>query len=372
MITKVTLRKKPISKGRESLYLDFYPAIIHPESGKKTRREFLKLYILKKPKTPIEKESNKQTLWIADQIRQKRENQLNKPEVYDEFEREKLKLKEIGKQSFTAYFKSLMDKRKGTNYQSWLSAYKHLNNFNDNIIFADITEKLCKDFKEHLINEGSISQNTAAAYFNKFKAVLREAFNDGYLQTDINAKIPSIKEEETYREFLTENELNKLIETPCNNDTLKRAALFSALTGLRHVDIKNLTWKQHEYFEGHGHFIRFRQQKTGQPERHPISDDAYKLMGAPKEPEKKVFEGFEYSAYQNKHLHQWIGAAGITKKITFHCFRHTYAVLQLAAGTDIYTVSKMMGHKDLKTTQIYAKIVDENKIKAANKIKLNL
>jgi site-specific recombinase XerD len=94
-------------------------------------------------------------------------------------------------------------------------------------------------------------------------------------------------------------------------------------------------------------------------------------LNEPGEPTAKVFDGLEYSAYQNKHLFQWIGAAGITKDITFHCFRHTFATLQLFNGTDIYTVSKMLGHKDLKTTQIYAKIVDETKREAANKIKLN-
>ena len=69
---------------------------------------------------------------------------------------------------------------------------------------------------------------------------------------------------------------------------------------------------------------------------------------------------------------QWIGAAGITKDITFHCFRHTYAVLQLANGTDIYTVSKMLGHRDLKTTQIYAKVIDRSKKEATNKIILDI
>ena len=88
--------------------------------------------------------------------------------------------------------------------------------------------------------------------------------------------------------------------------------------------------------------------------------------------DEPVFEGLKYSAYHNKHLFQWIGAAGITKNITFHSFRHTYATLQLFHGTDIYTVSKMLGHKDLKTTQIYAKIVDDTKRKAANKIKLDM
>jgi site-specific recombinase XerD len=85
-----------------------------------------------------------------------------------------------------------------------------------------------------------------------------------------------------------------------------------------------------------------------------------------------VFEGLKYSAYHNKHLFQWIGAAGITKNITFHCFRHTFATLQLFNGTDIYTVSKMLGHKDLKTTLIYVKIVDGVKRKASNSIQLDM
>ena len=87
---------------------------------------------------------------------------------------------------------------------------------------------------------------------------------------------------------------------------------------------------------------------------------------------EQVFEGLVYSAYQNRHISQWIGAAGITKDITFHCFRHTYATLLLGAGTNIYTISKMLGHKNVKTTQVYAKIMDEAKRKAADNIKLDL
>jgi site-specific recombinase XerD len=85
-----------------------------------------------------------------------------------------------------------------------------------------------------------------------------------------------------------------------------------------------------------------------------------------------VFEGLVYSAWTNTHLSKWLTDAGITKKITFHSFRHTFATLQLSKGTDIYTVSKMLGHRDLKTTQIYAKIIDQTKRDAANKIQLDL
>jgi hypothetical protein len=82
MATKVSLRQKKISKGRKSLYLDFYPPILHPKTGKSTRREFLGLYIYEKPKTSIDKQHNSETLTIGESIRQKRENFINKPEIY--------------------------------------------------------------------------------------------------------------------------------------------------------------------------------------------------------------------------------------------------------------------------------------------------
>src|SRR5574343_494352 len=107
MAIKVTLRKKPISKGRYSLYLDFYPAIPHPKTGKPTRREFLNLYISQKPKTSIDKQYNTETLKIGENIKQKKENFLNKPEIYSQYEKEQLRLKELGEQNFVEYFKKL-------------------------------------------------------------------------------------------------------------------------------------------------------------------------------------------------------------------------------------------------------------------------
>ena len=152
---------------------------------------------------------------------------------------------------------------------------------------------------------------------------------------------------------------------------MKRAAIFSALTGLRFSDINNLVWGELEYIEGNGYFIKFKQQKTKGVEMMPISEQAYSLLGECKQRTDKVFEGLKYSAYENKKLAKWIKQAGITKQITFHCFRHSYATLQLSKGTDIYTVSKMLGHRELKTTQVYAKIIDQTKREAADKIQLD-
>ena len=127
MATKETLRQKKISKGRKSLYLDIYPPIPHPKTGEPTRREFLGLYIFDETKkdrngkekkvslNPIDKKHNTETLKIAESIRQKRENSLNKPEIYNEYEKEQLRKKELGEQSFIEYFKKLTDKKKESN-----------------------------------------------------------------------------------------------------------------------------------------------------------------------------------------------------------------------------------------------------------------
>ncbi|MGA1976617.1 MAG: site-specific integrase [Bacteroidales bacterium] len=317
---------------------------------------------------------------LAEQIRQKRENQINKPEIYTGYEREQLRMKEMGEASFVEYFQNEVNKRKASNHDNWVCAYNYLNTFTNGILrFENLNEKFCNDFREYLLTTKSnksskvtLSQNSAVSYFNKLKAALKQAYRDGFLPTDLNSRIKPIEQAETQRNFLTIEELNSLVKTECNNPLLKRAALFSALTGLRFSDIQKLVWDELEFIEGQGYFIKFTQQKTKGVEMMPISEQAYSLLGERNEPADKVFKGLTYSAYSNKHLFQWIGAAGISKDITFHCFRHTFATLQLSKGTDIYTVSKMLGHRDLKTTQVYAKVIDKTKREAADKIKLDI
>ncbi len=189
MAIKVKLREKTISGNRQSLYLDFYPPIPHPETGEPTRREFLGMYLFDKAKSPIDKQHNKETLQLAEQIRQKRENHLNKPEIYTGYEKEQLKIKEQGEQNFVAYFKSLADKRKASNHDNWVSAYNYLETFTKgNLKFADLNEKFCNEFKDYLLTTKSnksktvsLAQNSAVSYFNKLKATLKQAYKDGYL-----------------------------------------------------------------------------------------------------------------------------------------------------------------------------------------------
>jgi integrase len=379
MNIKVTLRKKPISKGRESLFLDFYPPIVHPTKGTPTRREYLNKFIYTKPKNPFDKTHNADAMAFAESVRQRRQNELDKPEIYSAFEKAQLKIKEQGEMSFIDYFKKLTNERKTSNHDNWVSASKYLISFtNGQLKFEDITEQWCNDFKKYLLNTKSnksskttLAINSAVSYFNKVKATLKQAYRDGLLQADLNAKIAPIETADTRRNFLTLDEVQLLAKTECLSPILKQAALFSALTGLRFSDMKKMVWSE-VVEDGDEYALHFTQQKTGAVETMPIGDTARQLLGERKEPTDRVFTDLTYSAYHNKFLYQWLGLAGITKDITFHCFRHTYATLQIGAGTDLYVVSKMLGHKDIKTTQIYAKMVNAKKKETVNKIAIEL
>ena len=112
-----------------------------------------------------------------------------------------------------------------------------------------------------------------------------------------------------------------------------------------------------------GGFTRlfFSQRKTGGREYLDISPYAVELMGDRGGDSEPVFTGLLAPSGTNTVLRRWVADAGIRKRISFHCGRHTFATLMLDIGTDIYTVSKLLGHRDLSTTQIYAKVMDKNK-----------
>jgi integrase len=261
----------------------------------------------------------------------------------------------------------------------WKRTLKLLKQFTtETLFFKDIDIRFVENFREFILSaacggtkSGTISQNTAAGHFSVFKSALKQAFIDDYLTIDLSAKIKNVQKQETRREFLTVEELNTLAATPCHHDQIKRAALFSALTGLRHCDIQKMKWQELQ-IDGAQARINFTQQKTKGVEYMPISLQALELGGEPRNPNQLVFEDLPDPSWISRPLKKWLKTAGITKHITFHCFRHTFATLQLEADTDIYTVSKMLGHTNVKTTQIYAKVVDKKKQKATGAIKLNL
>ena len=179
--------------------------------------------------------------------------------------------------------------------------------------------------------------------------------------------IEGFKEEEVKRDYLTLDEVKKLAATPCRYPVLKRTFLFSCLTGLRKSDIQKLTWGEVQKFGEYTRIV-FKQQKTKGQEYLDISPQAEKYLGERGNPDDIVFTGFTYGAWTSLELQRWSLAAGVQKNLTFHTGRHTFAVLMLDLGADIYTVSKLLGHKFLTTTQIYAKVLDKNKQNAVSLI----
>jgi len=320
----------------------------------------------------------------ADGVRSIRQKEYDNSDLYTEKEAELAVQNQRQQTDFIEYFLKISKDRHRNNSQSiivnWNRVGELLKLFTNNqpLPFSQITLSKAEEIRRFMLSapcggnkKGTVSHNTAATYFSIFKAGLKQAFIDGYLIVDISAKIKGIQELESRREHLTVEELSRLASTPCDHPILKRAALFSALTGLRHCDIQKLRWKEIQ-IEGDSFRINFTQQKTKGVEYMPISEQAYQLCGEPGKPDKLVFEDLPDPSWISRPLDRWIKAAGITRKITFHSFRHTFATLQLTNGTDIYTVSKMLGHTNVKTTQIYAKVVDEKKQHAANAIKLDL
>lgn len=391
--TKVTLRFRMLATGKETLYLDYYPGIENPKTGELMRREYLGLYVIPLKKRTGEPQTNKdgsykysetdeETIRYAELIRNNRQNELSKAEIYTDAEAELLKAKERSKGDFIAYFRDLAKDKKDSNYNNWMCALKHLQDYtmkSDNSKikrFCDIDLLWCERFRDYLLttktkrsDKVTLANNTAASYFIKLKVALKAAYKYGYLSKDMNVDLKSIKEKDTNREFLSLDELKKLVETDCTNLVLKRAALFSALTGLRHSDIRKMRWG--EIVDNNGMFtLKYTIQKTDKYEELPISEQALQLCGERRKPDDLVFEDLVYSAYANKALAQWLGAAGITRNVTFHCFRHTFATLQLASGTQITTIQKMLGHKNIGTTMVYAKTLEEAKREAVEKIKI--
>jgi integrase len=136
---------------------------------------------------------------------------------------------------------------------------------------------------------------------------------------------------------------------------------------LRISDILNLQWSDFGIAPDQGYFIRIHTQKTKTEATLPISLEVFELCG--EVGTGKVFKGLSRSMI-NYPLKNCLKKAKILKHITFHCFRHSYATLQIAAGTDIYTVSKMPTHLNVSTTQIYVELVSEKKRETVNRISL--
>jgi integrase len=370
-MAKVHIRKKALTKSRHSIFLDFSPPLRNPKTGKPQRYEFLDLFLYDKPSNFLERRHNAETTELVENLRATRLLDIQNRKYGFISDRDR-------SSSFVDYFKQFIYTKTNSDCDNNAMSYRYFVAFvGHDLIFNDLDEFLCEDYKNFMLSGPGISRrgrpisrNTAANYFAKFRNALKRAYKQGLITVDLHAQVDPIKLKETHREQLELEELQALVDTPAKSDLIKRAAIFSGLTGLRFSDVKTLTWSEVRGTAGKYH-LQFTQEKTEGAEILPISDQAVKVLGKRGEPQQRCFNNLHYSNLR-PCFKDWMPKAGIEKNITFHSFRHTFATLQLEFGTELLTVSKMLGHKSFKTTLIYTKVKDKMKIEAAGRIKLNL
>jgi len=366
-MTKVTLRLRQVKNNKEMsyYYLDFYPPVFNPMTRKTRRHEYLNFSVYNNPQNKLQREHNDDIRMRAEAMRSRRELEIINME-YNIFDQKVLN------ESFIEFF----EEEARTKHTKWHASCQQFKKYvNGKCSFANVTVEVCEGFKNFLLSEAvnrrdgqPLNVNTASAYYCMLKCCIKDAFKAKKMKDNPLDYLGRIQEKPTKRPYLTKEEVLRLKEAPCRYDVLKNASMFAILTGLRRSDIITLDWSDIRIAPDGGPCITKKIVKPDREEIIYISDEALSYCGKPYE-KGQVFVGLTTNM-TNKPLKNWLKRAGIDKNFTFHCFRHTFATLQLAEGTDIYTVSQQLSHRFLSTTQIYADLVDEKRRASANALTL--
>lgn len=367
----VKIRFKKLNNGNQSIYLDCY------RDGKRSY-EFLKLYLVPEVNAAT-KNQNETTLAAANKIKSERVIELTNGEAG---------LKNTSHQS-KMLLTDLMDM-----YMNYVKEHKGESSVHNidatkkviiayagaNVTLRGVDKAFCLGFIEFVRNKyrtrygKPISPTTAQGFCVMFSAALNMAVRNDIISENPFRKISSmekIKRTESPREYLTIDEVKKLIATPMpgnRREMLKQAFLFSCYCGLRRSDIISLTWGQITCDRGQWR-VTTVMEKTDRPIYLPLSKTAMKWLPERKEANDsdKVFNDLPSASGMNSLIHEWAEAAGITyKNVSYHTSRHTFGTMMITLGVDLYTVSKLMGHTNIETTKIYAKIVNKKKDDAVN------
>ena len=375
----VRIRFKQLSNGNQSIYLDYYTGdVIRKENyvGGKRKYEFLKLYLIPE-RTREDKAKNEATLALAKAIQSKRIVEVqNDAHGFQNTNKSRVNLLEylenIGKESA---------EQGSRNYaRTVLNTVRALKLFRgDYIAFRDVDKEFLSEFTDYLRQMpkaskygvlktgGRLSNNSVVSYYGTLRTAINRAYKEGIITVNPTKEFDfasKVRQEPSRREYLTIDELKTLINTECRHEIVKRAFLFSCLCGLRVSDIRKLKWCDLQRSGGRVR-IEITMQKTKEPLYLPISDEALKWLPERSEAGDSDFIfPLTHEGTVNDTLQHWAKVAGITKHISFHVARHTHATMMLTLGADLYTVSKLLGHKNIATTQIYAKIVDKKKEEA--------
>ena len=383
----VRIRFKELANGSKSIYLDIYV-------GGKRRYEFLKLYIVPEVDTAA-KVANANALQAARAIQAQR--------IIDIANNKAGISKDYGNMLLTDWLRQYQELRLKTGQSAKRAeqigtAIKHLEQYNAGrkIRMRDVDENYCKGYIAYLntaksrtatVKEKALSKSSAKSYFVVLCSALKEALRQRIIAVNpaanlsredrkpINADAPEVG-------YLTIEELQAMINCTYErqNKLLRKAFLFACYTGLRISDIRSLRWNEIRRV-GDRFYIHKLMQKTMTyidlplpeqavywlPNKGDSADNGLVFPTADKWSRDKLVDRLPVTQWcRNTEIRRWANMAGVKKHITFHMSRHTYATTLITLGADVFTVQKLLGHKSIQTTQVYAELVGKKKREAVN------
>lgn len=346
--SRVTVyQKKDANGGRIPLWINY------TIDGKR-HRESLNLFLVPAT-TSAQKIANQNTLKLAEAVARKKSEELDQADKGIQIKTEDTHI------SLIDYTISTI---KDSTNAEWIQSRKNfcamVREFREDSRIVDINRAWFAEFVKFLFEKGH-KTNTVCGRVNILKAILHRAELDGIIscRPDFSGLTPT--PEPGQRCFLTIEELRSMAATDFP-ERIKNPFLFACFTGLRLNDVRTLKWSDIE-----NGVIFLRQHKTKELVQVPISANAAKFM--PEKTGERVFEYFPTcETWYGKKIKEWAKLAGIQKNVSFHVSRHTFATLTLGSGADLFTVSKLLGHTKITTTQIYAKVLDEGRRKAVDAI----
>jgi len=373
------LKEKVLSDGNLSLYLDYYlgRVKVYDEAKDKEvskvqrKREFLKLTLFANPKTPEEKQRNKDTMILARKIRFEREQELlEQGKGYSIKKQEKVNYLTFMQSYIDSYTKK--DKRMVVialnRFKDFLQDTPKYKAFCRSIEPQQLSRDMMLDFTEYLQTR-SVGEG-AKSIFERFKKVARYAINEANLQLPQNLFYHvsiKIDDKQITKDFLSPEEEERLISTHYEgeNPNIRNAFIFCLYTGLRWCDVKDLTYSN---FDLPNKLLRYEQDKTkGHSSSSrvavPLSDEVVSLVGDGDR--NQIVFPLPSHTMCLKALRRWTKRAGIDKHITWHCARHSFGTNMAATaakeGLSIRVVQELMGHSSLRYTERYTRVVDEQK-----------
>jgi integrase len=361
--------------GRKSIRFEIYLF------GKRTYERIPDLFIIPEVDEAAIKK-NRATLNKVEVMRRHRQAEINKVQAEAKAKADKQAQEQISDYNnmtiseWLVHYKGIQIARGARSIGDFDKIARLISLYDGNTPLKKVDKNYCLGFIEFLRYKyttrtgGHLNQNSCFNRLNDLSTALNVAIQEGIIDVNPISLIPSsekFKPIEHMREYLTIDELKRLIATPCKHTIIKQAFLFACNCGLRLGDIMSLKWadirKEEDQWK-----VATRMAKTQRIIHIPLPLEALKWLPKRTKDNDRVFPNLSHGTISNQ-IHTWAKDAGITNKnVTFHVSRHTYATMLLTAGADLYTVSELLGHTSIRNTQRYAKIVNSLKDDAISKI----